>query len=112
MIETKTEGTVDGFPMHLAAVMQTKGICHRKTYHGACPDEGLRNERNEPKCKWNHDAAEIQKFKDKVEQDFLRLHWKEMMDADKKGSLMQMLNDLKEKHPSYKTGDDSGHKRE
>ena len=83
-----------------------------KTYHGTCPDEGLRNERNEPKCRWSHDVTEIQKFRDTVEQNFLRLHWKDMTEAEKKGALMQMFIDLKEKHPNNKTGDDSSHKRE
>ena len=111
-VESKDDPAIDGVPMQLAAMIQARGICHRKTYHGSCPDEGARNERGEAKCRWNHDVIEIQKFKDKAEQDFLRLHWKEIVEADKKGGLMQMLNELKEKHPNQTYGDDSGSKRE
>jgi hypothetical protein len=53
LIESKDDPSFHGVPMHLAVAIQARGICHRKTFYGTCPDEGLKNERNELKCRWS-----------------------------------------------------------
>jgi hypothetical protein len=113
LIESKDDPSFHGVPMQLAVAIQARGICHRKTFYGTCPDEGLKNERNEPKCRWSHESSEIQRFKEKAELDFLRLRWKDISEADKGGGLMQMFSQLKHKYPKYNIGEDqSASKRE